>query len=170
MKALRTLVATLMLVFGQAEFAPAFADAGLDDAFRGEAIGRGRFRSSLIGLDRGFIVRTLGRKSGDVFVLDQLFRFDDGSMDRRTWNFRKVGPKSYVGTRRDVVGLAKVNVDNDVIRMSYDIDMRKKNGGKLRLHFEDTVSRLGRGGLLNRAVIYTFGIPVGSVETQLVRQ
>ena len=84
----------------------------LDDAFQGVATGHGRFKSGLIGLDRGFTVTTRGRRSGDIFVLVQQFRFDDGETDRRVWRFRRTGPNNYAGTRQDVIGEAKVRVDD----------------------------------------------------------
>ena len=164
------LLAVLVFSAGLLPVAPARAEASLEDSFRGEAIGRGRFKSGLIGLDRGFAIKTIGRKAGDIFVLDQLFRFDDGQVDRRTWSFKRIGPNSYVGARRDLVGLAKVRIEDGVIRMSYDIEMRRRNGSKYRLHFEDSVSRPDRMTVLNRATIYTLGIPVGSVETTLTRR
>jgi hypothetical protein len=132
-------------------------------------VGRGRFKSVLIGLNRGFVIRTVGQMVGDLFVLDQLFRFDDGMTDRRTWWFKRTGPRSYIGVRRDVIGFAKVEVGADAIHMSYDVRMRRKDGGMVKLHFEDRLSRLGPSTIESKAVVSTLGVPVGSVEAQLVR-
>ncbi len=142
----------------------------LEDAFRGRATGVGRFKSRLAGVDRGFVVTTNGRRSGEHFILDQHFRFDNGSLDRRTWRFRRTGPNTYVGTRQDVVGEALVRVEDDRIRMSYDLITRGKDGGKLRLHFEDTIRRTGRDTITNNGVISTLGMNVGSVDVTFKRQ
>ncbi|WP_051231917.1 DUF3833 family protein [Kaistia adipata] len=142
----------------------------LEEAFRGRATGVGRFKSRLAGVDRGFVVTTNGRRSGDHFVLDQHFRFDNGSLDRRTWRFRRTGPNTYVGTRQDVVGEAQVRVEDDRIRMSYDLITRGRDGGKLKLHFEDTIRRTGRDTITNNGVISTLGMNVGSVDVTFQRQ
>ncbi len=171
MKTIRVLSTALLLMLADGFAEIVHADnTGLEEAFHGQALGRGRFRSALIGLNRGFIVMTTGRQVGGLFVLDQIFRFDDGKTDRRTWRFRKTGPKTYAGTRQDVIGEAKVTVDADLIRMSYDIDMPQKSGGQLRLHFEDKVLRSSRGTIQNYAMVYALGMPVGSVETTLIRE
>lgn len=146
------------------------ATTSLEEAFRGQAVGVGRFKSLLAGVDRGFVVTTSGRRSGAHFILDQHFRFDNGSLDRRTWRFRQTGPNSYVGTRQDVVGEAQVRVEDDRIRMSYDLITRGKDGGKLRLHFEDTIRRTGRDTITNNGVISTLGMKVGSVDVTFKRQ
>lgn len=162
-----------LLVAGSARLGSASAtEAGqtLEEAFRGQATGVGRFKSTLAGVDRGFVVTTRGRGTGGQFVLDQVFRFDNGALDRRTWRFRKTGPKTYVGTREDVVGTAKVRVDDDAIRMSYDLITRGKNGSKLQLHFEDTIRRSGRDSIVNKGVISMLGMNVGSVDVAFKRQ
>lgn len=162
-----------LLVAGSAGLGSASAtEAGqtLEEAFRGQATGVGRFKSTLAGVDRGFVVTTRGRGTGGQFVLDQVFRFDNGALDRRTWRFRKTGPKTYVGTREDVVGTAKVRVDDDAIRMSYDLITRGKNGSKLQLHFEDTIRRSGRDSIVNKGVISMLGMNVGSVDVAFKRQ
>ncbi|MCX5494990.1 DUF3833 family protein [Kaistia dalseonensis] len=170
MKAIRILSVALMMLAANGSIQVDAAQTGLEQAFFGRAVGRGRFQSAIIGLDRRFLVTTSGHQSGDQFVLDQIFRFDDGHMDRRTWRFRKIGPGRYAGTRQDVVGEADVRVEPDAIHLSYNIDMKQKSGVTVRLHFEDRIERGGRGAILNRAVIYAMGLPVGSVETTLIRQ
>jgi hypothetical protein len=149
---------------------PKAAGQTLEEAFRGRATGVGRFKSRLAGVDRGFVVTTHGRRSGGDFILDQNFRFDNGSLDRRTWRFRRTGPNTYVGTRQDVVGEARVRVEDDRIRMSYDLITRGRDGGKLKLHFEDTIRRTGRDTITNNGVISTLGMNVGSVDVTFKRQ
>jgi hypothetical protein len=182
MKIAHSLLALLLLVAGvsaaTAQEKPAdpsttsskASASSLEEAFRGQAVGVGRFKSRLAGVDRGFVVTTSGRRSGAHFILDQHFRFDNGSLDRRTWRFRRTGPNTYVGTRQDVVGEAQVRVEDDRIRMSYDLITRGKDGGKLKLHFEDTIRRTGRDTITNNGVISTLGMKVGSVDVTFKRQ
>ena len=58
----------------------------------------------------------------------------------------------------------------DRITMVYDVLVPRKDGSRLMLHFEDRISRVDPRTLLNKAIIYTLGIPVGSVEARLVRR
>jgi hypothetical protein len=170
MKIAHPLVLLLALLLSGAGLGAAKAGPTLEEAFRGEATGVGRFKSQLAGVDRGFVVTTKGRGAGGKFVLDQVFRFDNGALDRRTWHFRKTGPNTYVGTRDDVVGTAQVVVGEDAIRMSYDLITRGKNGSKLQLHFEDTIRRTGRDSIVNKGVISMLGMTVGSVDVAFQRQ
>lgn len=147
---------------------PQDSSPSFEATFEGLAIGRGRLRSRAIGLDRGFLVWTTGRQSGGDFVLDQLFRFDDGETDRRTWRFRKSGPGTYIGERQDLAAPAKVHVEADAVRLSYDIWLRRRGKAPLKLHCEDRIIRLASGALLSRGTIYRLGVPVGSVETHLI--
>lgn len=170
MKIAHCLVVALALLASGAGLGVAEAGQTLEEAFRGQATGVGRFKSRLAGVDRGFVVTTRGRGSDGQFVLDQAFRFDNGALDRRTWRFKKTGPNTYIGTREDVVGTAKVRVEDDVIRMSYDLITRGKNGSKLQLHFEDTIRRSGRDTIVNNGVISMLGMTVGSVDVAFKRQ
>jgi len=170
MKFAHPLILLLALMMFGVGVDTARAGPTLEEAFRGEATGIGRFKSQLAGVYRGFVVTTKGRRSGGKFVLDQVFRFDNGALDRRTWHFRKTGPNTYVGTRDDVVGTARVVVGEDAIRMSYDLITRGKNGSKLQLHFEDTIRRTGRDSIVNNGVISMLGMKVGSVDVAFKRQ
>ena len=134
----------------------------------GLSIGRGRIRSRLAGLDRGFLVWTRGRQQGGVFELDQFFRFDDGATDRRIWRFRRVAPDRWVGERQDLAAPATLVIEGRALRLSYDIWLKRPSGSPLRLHCEDRIERLASGALLSRGTIFRFGLPVGSVETHLV--
>ncbi len=170
MKIVHSLAGLLMLLACDAGGSVVAAGQTLEEAFRGQATGVGRFKSRIAGVDRGFVVTTKGRRSGEHFILDQVFRFDNGAIDRRTWRFRRTGPDTYVGTRQDVVGEAAVRVEDDRIRMSYDLITRGKDGGKLQLHFEDTIRRTGRDTITNNGVISTLGMKVGSVDVTFKRQ
>ncbi len=136
--------------------------------FHGMGIGRGRLVSRAIGLDRGFLVWTKGRESGGVFVLEQFFRFDDGETDRRTWRFRRTAPGVYVGERQDLAAPAKLWIEGDRVRLSYDIWLKRRGKAPMRLHCEDRIIRLASGALLSRGTISRLGVPVGTVETHLI--
>ena len=140
-----------------------------ETVFEGLAIGRGRIKSGVVGLDRGFLVWTTGRHRGRDFELDQIFRFDDGKTDRRTWRFHRVAPGRWLGERQDLAAPPTVWIEGGAVRLSYDIWMRPaRRLTALRLHCEDRVTRLASGALLSRGTIHRLGLPVGTVETHLI--
>lgn len=144
------------------------APQGFAGILEGLSIGRGRITSRLAGLDRGFLVWTTGRRLGEVFELDQFFRFDDGATDRRVWRFRRVALDRWEGERQDLASPAAVAIEGRTLRLSYDIWLKRPQGRPLRLHVEDHIERLASGALLSRGTVYRLGLPVGSVETYLV--
>ncbi|MCX5478295.1 DUF3833 family protein [Kaistia geumhonensis] len=148
---------------------PAAKPDFFETVFEGLAIGRGRIRSGIVGLDRGFLVWTTGRHRGRDFELDQLFRFDDGKTDRRIWRFHRVAQGRWLGERQDLAGPATVWTEGGAVRLSYDILMRPAGRlAALRLHCEDRVTRLASGALLSRGTIHRLGLPVGTVEAHLI--
>lgn len=142
----------------------------LERFFAGRTSGEGRFVSGIGGADRAFTVTTRGRFDGKTLTLIEDFVFADGERDRKTWRFEKAGEGRFIGRREDVVGTADVRADGNTIRLSYDADVRGKDGNVTRLRFEDVLVPDGPRRVRNIAVVSKFGVPVGRVEVVFERR
>ncbi len=138
--------------------------------FTGRTSGEGRFVSSIAGVDRAFTVTTRGRFDGKTLTLVEDFVFADGEKDRKTWRFERAGEGRWIGRREDVVGTADVRRDGDTIRLSYEADVKGKDGNVTRLRFEDVLVPEGPRRVRNIAVVSKFGVPVGKVDVVFDRR
>jgi hypothetical protein len=142
----------------------------LERFFVGRTSGEGRFVSGIGGADRAFTVVTRGRFDGKTLTLREDFVFADGEKDTKTWIFEKTGEGRWIGRREDVVGTADVRPDGNTIRLSYDADVKGKDGTVTRVHFEDVLVAEGPRRVRNIAVVSKFGVPVGRVDVVFNRR
>lgn len=161
-------IATLALFALVSLSAPGRATAAplvLERWFSGKTIGEGVVSVPIAGLERRFCVVTQGRARGGNFILVEDFVYSDGERERKTWVFTRFAGGRYVGRREDVVGDAAVWQDGEVVRLSYDIELRDKRGGlPTRLHFNDIISLDPDGLAVNTASIALFGLPIGDAR------
>lgn len=144
------------------------ADLRLEDFFKGRTTATGSFRA-ITGVSRKFDVVLHGRWDGRVLVLHEDFRYADGEKDTKTWRFRKTGPHTYIGTREDVVGEARVKLSGDKARFSYLVDLDPGESRNL-VRFHDTL-RLSPDGqrIVNTANVFKGPFPVARVRVDFKR-
>jgi hypothetical protein len=137
----------------------------IEEFFAGRTIGKGCFSVPLAGIKRELTVYTRGRWNGRTLTLVEDFDYADGERDRKTWRFTKVSPGRYEGTREDVIGKADVRQVGRVLALSYEADVRGKDGSLTRVGFADTIGyKAYGGGVYNIATVTRFGIPIGDVN------
>lgn len=141
----------------------------LEDAFRGRLVGEGRFVSRLGLAPRGVTVDMRGTWDGRVLTLVEDFVYSDGERERLTWRFTRIGPGRYTGTREDVIGEADVRQEGNILRLSYEANVRTSTG-RTRVRFEDVIYLRADGSMLNVAVVSALGVPVGDVELTIRRR
>lgn len=136
----------------------------LEDFFVGRATGRGVFKSWINQVNRGFSIEATGSFDGQVLTLREDFHFDDGEEDSKTWIFTKTGTGVYTGQREGLVGVADVRVEKSRVTMGYTLDLPDDKGKSIRLRFDDTLTLIAPGEVLNTARVSKFFIPVASVS------
>lgn len=154
----------LTLVLLAASALPAAAkDLVLEQYFHGRTYAYGKF-SAITGTTRRFHVVLTGRSHpGGRFTLREDFRYDDGERDTKTWTFVKTGPKTYSGTRGDVIGTTTVRLDRSKAHFSYRVDLDP--GPKTNVvRFHDTLALQDDGTLLNSSWVSKFIFPVAWVH------
>ena len=167
---------TAALVLAGCAFAPPIPrEAAADDRFVleedlvGQTVGRGRF-TTITGVDRGFTAYLDGTWDGRTLTLVEDFVFDDGETDRKTWRLTRVAPGAYVGTREDVVRLARGRVDGNAFRLDYSARVPRDDGGTRIVTFRDVLVVLPNGDVLNRANVGFAGLHVGTVDLTITRE
>jgi hypothetical protein len=157
--------------FGAASLTSRAAEAKaltVEQALIGKLAGRGRFTAPLGGVDRSFEVTLNGRKQGDLLIIPEVIRFEDGEVQRYTWRIRPTGPGRWSGTREDVIGKADITESNGKVRLRYTVDY-KTGDSVQRLDFDDLIWLRSDGKLVNEASVKRFGITIGNVRIVLER-
>ena len=132
--------------------------------FSGKTRGRGTL-TLRGGEARPFTVESEGRNQPDgTFSVDQVIAFDDGKIDRRTWQVHRAGANTYAGTLSDASGDMHGKVEGNVFHLRY----------KLRAPavYVEQWLYLQRDGetVVNRGEITVLGIPWGLLEERIVRE
>ena len=144
----------------------------LEEFFRGTLIAKGSFTSRIDGSKRGLDVVMKGswdRKTQTLTLVED-FVFSDGEKDRKTWRFRKTGPGTYVGTREDVIGEAKVWQDGPVVRLAYKARQKTKGGSTFDVHFDDVLRQTDAKTVINTATVHWWFLTVGDVELTIKKR
>jgi Protein of unknown function (DUF3833) len=139
----------------------------LERDLRGRTDGQGVFRNTITGSERRFQVVLQGDWKAPTLRLREDFAFNDGERDTKTWVLTKKDATHYIGTREDVIGEAKgVVLPSGALRLSYTAEVGQN---RTRVQFEDILEKRSDGVVLNRAIVSKFGIPVGTVDLEIVK-
>ena len=97
-----------------------------------------------------------------TLTLDEDFVFNDGEKSNRKWVITKVGDNKYTGTAGDVVGQATGVSQGNAFQWKYVLKVPYK-GSTLDLTIDDWLYLNNDNVLINRSVMYKFGIKVGEI-------
>ena len=147
---------------------PAGAEAGVSDFdlqafFEGRTRGEGQFVSDLLGVKRGLVVDTVGKRDGESLILTEHIVYDDGQKETAVWRFQRTG-SGFAGRRTGVTGVVPISVRAGVVEMSYVAEVLGPSGSKQKLRFNDRIIQTDPRTVLNTAKVSYLGIPVGGVE------
>jgi hypothetical protein len=133
-----------------------------EEFFAGRSTGSGVFMNTWTGYKRPFDVVINSTRDGNVLTLVEDFVYADGEKDRKTWRLTRTAPRTYTGTREDVIGEARAFGDGAAMRLEYDVSIEGWS-----LHFKDILAIEADGRLLNKATVSKWGFKVGTVELRL---
>lgn len=143
-------------------------DLVLEEFFKGKTSAVGSF-SAINGVKRTFTVALTGRVKGSMLTLREDFVYNDGERDTKTWRFTRTGPKTYSGTREDVIGTTTVRLSGNTARFTYLVDLDpgpKQN--IVRFHDKLVLADDGKT-LANTATVWKYILPVANVRVDFVR-
>lgn len=95
-------------------------------------------------------------------TLDEMFRYSDGSTQRRVWHLRRVAEGRYVGRADDVDGEAVGEVSGNALRWRYVLRL-PVDGVEYRVDFDDWMYLLDGETMVNRSAMSKFGVELGQV-------
>ncbi len=135
--------------------------AFLDGSTRAWGVFEDRFRR----IQRRFTAELQGRWENGVFILDESFRFCDGSTEVRNWRIvpAPVEPGAFTGTCDDIVGIAHGRVAEDGVHLVYVFNL-KSSGLAFTARFDDRYYQLDAENIMNRAIVTKWGVKLGELS------
>jgi len=128
-----------------------------EEYFLGPVRGHGILQDRFGGLRQEFTVDIVGRWDGDLFLLDEYFRFRDGKTSTRIWAVRPQGDGRYEATAPDILGTARGIAEDNRIRWTYTLAL-PVGGRSVALHFDDRMFLQEDGMLVNVSDARKFGL------------
>ena len=137
--------------------------------FTGDLVGWGLVKNYQGKVAKRFTVDMKGSWQGNEGELYELFRFQDGSTQVRTWNLVKLDNGYSVGTAEDVIGEASGQQQGFAFYWSYDL-LYESEGDQIKLHLKDWLYQVSENAVISKAKITKFGIEVGEVIVFILKQ
>lgn len=113
--------------------------------------------------DRRFTVASTGRGERDgVFVLDQVIRFTDGEVQRRTFRMHPLDTQRYAGSLTGATGPVTARVDGNSFHLRYSMSTMSAMEQWIYLQPDGRTA-------LNRATVRMLGVPVARLSETIRR-
>jgi hypothetical protein len=103
-----------------------------------------------------------GRADGASLVLDERFKYSDGTTQRRIWRLTRQSDGSWRGTAADVVGEAIGQLAGNALHWQYTLRL-PVDDSVYDVQFDDWMFLIDDQTLINRARMSKFGIELGQV-------
>jgi hypothetical protein len=107
--------------------------------------------------------------NGDEGVLDEDFRYSDGSTQKRIWRLRKLGDGRFSGRANDVVGEARGETRGNTFHWTYTLNL-PVGDNVFEVQFDDWMYLMSDKVMLNKAAMSKFGIRLGEVTLSFVKR
>jgi hypothetical protein len=137
--------------------------------FAGTTDAWGMFQHRSGAVVKRFQVEITGVSNGDTLTLDERFRYDDGSRQRRLWTLTRDGAGRWRGTAADVEGEATGELAGNALRWQYTL-LLPVDGQTYAMQFDDWMFLIDDCTMLNRASMRKFGVELGQVTLSFRRR
>lgn len=141
----------------------------LKEFFTGDLKGWGLIKNYNGKVTKRFTVDMTGTWENNKGVLYELFKYQDGSTQERTWYLNKEGNNINTGTASDVVGTAKGTQEGFAFNWTYDL-LFESDEKQIQVHLKDWLYQVDENALISEATIKKFGINVGEVIVFILKQ
>lgn len=141
----------------------------LDRYFNGRVLAHGIFQKRDGAVARRFTVVMDCSWQGNEGVLDEHFRYADGSTQRRIWRLTKHADGRYTGRADDVVGEAQGQTAGNAFRWHYTLRL-PVDGKEYEVQFDDWMFLMDERVMLNRATMRKFGVRLGEVVLSFTKE
>ena len=137
-----------------------------EEFFSGKLEGWAVLESVVGGLQRRAIISAegswLAAEQQVHFV--ETYRFDDGHVDTLRWLIRRDGPGRYSGSEQSLAGDAEGEQAGCAFHWKYTRDTPQKDGGQVRLNFDDWFYRIDNNACIVRGSAGRAGIPFATAH------
>lgn len=116
-----------------------------------------------------FHVVITGTSGDGTLTLDEQFRYDDGSSERRVWHLRRAADGRWLGRADDVKGEATGELAGNALRWQYTL-LLPVDGRSYEMRFDDWMFLIDDCSMINRASMSKFGIELGQVTLMFRRR
>ncbi len=141
----------------------------LKEYFTGELKGWGLIKNYKGKVTKRFSVDMTGTWDDNEGVLYELFTYQDGTTQERTWYLTKKENNINIGTASDVVGEASGEQHGFAFNWNYDL-LFESEGSEIQVHLKDWLYQIDDSALISEAKIKKFGINVGEVIVFILKQ
>lgn len=134
--------------------------------FNGKIEGWGMFQGRSGEVKRRFYVSIDATHLNDDIVLDEKFKWADGSTSNRVWRLTKKHNGMWHGTASDVVGTATGKVSGNALHWQYQL-LLPVGDKTYKVDFDDWMYLITDDVMLNRSQMKKYGVELGSVTLSL---
>jgi hypothetical protein len=107
--------------------------------------------------------------TGDVGVLDEQFKWSDGTTSRRVWTLIKQADGRFIGKADDVVGEAIGEVSGNALRWRYVLAL-PVDGKTYHVDFDDWMFLMDDKVMFNRSYMSKWGFNLGEVTLTFLKR
>lgn len=132
----------------------------LQSFFSGELRAHGILKNRSGEVIRYFNATLDGRWENGVGTLAEVFVFNDGEIQNRTWTLTPNADGQYIATANDVVGSGEVKIAGNALFMKYVLQV-PYDGDIIEVTVDDRMYMVKDGVVINESVMTKFGFEVG---------
>ena len=142
----------------------------IEDYFDGKTKAHGVFQDRFGKVRRTFVVDIEGQwnEKTQTLLLTENFIYDDRSTEQRIWTITKNTDGTYSGTAKNVVGSAVGKASGKAFNFKYTFDLAVEDS-IWRVKFDDWMYLIDDKNLFNKATITRYGIRIGDVYINFVK-
>ncbi|RBO80225.1 DUF3833 domain-containing protein [Marinomonas aquiplantarum] len=132
----------------------------LQSFFSGELRAHGILKNRSGEVIRYFNATLDGSWENGVGTLAEVFVFNDGEIQNRTWTLTPNADGQYIATANDVVGSGEVKIAGNALFMKYVLQV-PYDGDIIEVTVDDRMYMVKDGVVINESVMTKFGFEVG---------
>jgi hypothetical protein len=134
----------------------------LEKYFLGTSDAWGMFQQRDGAVVKRFHVVLEGKKINDELVLDEKFKYDDGTTQQRIWRLKKQADGNWKGLADDVKGEAIGQIAGNALNWRYTL-LLPVDGTVYEMQMDDWMYLIDDDSMINRASMRKFGVEFGQV-------
>ena len=132
----------------------------LQKFFSGSLTAHGILKNRSGEVTRYFNATLEGSWDKGVGTLAEVFLFDDGEVQKRTWIMTPNEQGEYTATANDVIGEGAIKVAGNALFMNYVLQV-PYDGDLIKVNVDDRMYMVKDGIVMNESIMTKFGFEVG---------